>query len=54
MHRPTRKSIVLDLILCPSGLINTISVDDTFISDHGMISVETSMVESHENGANCQ
>ena len=43
MLRPTRKSNILDLIFCPSELINTISVSDTFISDHRMITVETNI-----------
>ena len=43
MHRPTRKSNILDLIFCPSKLINTIVVSDTFISDHRMITVDTSI-----------
>ena len=41
MHIPTRKSNILDLIFCPSELINAIVVSDTFISDHRMITVET-------------
>ena len=40
MHRPTKKYNILDLIFCPSELINTISVSDTFISDHRTITVE--------------
>ena len=29
MHRPTRKSNILDLIFCPNELINSIVVSDT-------------------------
>ena len=43
MHRPTRKSNILDLIFCPNELINSIVVSDTFISDHRMITVETNI-----------
>ena len=43
MHRSTRKSNILDLIICPSELINSIVVSDTFISDHRMITVETNI-----------
>ena len=39
----TRKSNILDLIFCPSELSNTISVSDTFVSDHRMITVETNI-----------
>ena len=31
VHKPTRKSNLLDLIFCPNDLINTISISDTFI-----------------------
>ena len=41
VHMPTRKSTILDLIFCPNDLINTISISDTFISDHRMITVDT-------------
>ena len=41
VHRPTRKSNILDLIFCPIELINSISIFDTFISDHRIITVET-------------
>ena len=41
VHKPTRKSNILDLIFCPNDLINTISISDTFISDHRMITVDT-------------
>ena len=41
VHRPTRKSNIVDLIFCPSKFINTISVYDTFIIDHQMFAVET-------------
>ena len=37
-QQPSRKSNILDLIFCE--FINTISVYDTFISDHRMIVVE--------------
>ena len=40
VHRQTRKSNVIDLIFCPNDLINTISISDTFISDHRMITVD--------------
>ena len=43
VHRPTRKSNILDLILCPNELINSIVISDTFISDHRMITVETNI-----------
>ena len=43
MHRPTRKSNILDLFFCPSELINAIVASDTFISDHRMIFVETNI-----------
>ena len=43
MHRPTRKSNILDLIFCPNELIDSIVVSDTFISDHRMITVETNI-----------
>ena len=43
VHRPTRKSNILDLIFCPNELINSIVVSDTFISDHRMITVETNI-----------
>ena len=41
VHKPTRKSNIIDLIFCPNDLINTISISDTFISDHQMITVDT-------------
>ena len=41
VHKPTRKPNILDLIFCPNDLINTISISDTFISDHQMIPVNT-------------
>ena len=43
VHRPTRKSNILDLIFCSNELINTLVVSDTFISDHRMITVETNI-----------
>ena len=43
VHRPTRKSNILDLIFCPNELINSIVVSDTFISYHQMITVETNI-----------
>ena len=43
MHISTRKFNILDLIFCPSELINTIVVSDTFISDHRMITVKTNI-----------
>ena len=43
VHRPTRKSNILDLIFCPNKLINSIVVSDTFISDHRIITVETNL-----------
>ena len=43
VHRPTRKSYILDLTFCPNELINSIVVSDTFISDHRMITVETNI-----------
>ena len=43
MHRPTRKSNIIDLIFCPNELINSIVVSNTFISDHRMITVETTI-----------
>ena len=41
VHKPTRKSNIINWIFCPNDLINTISLSDTFISDHRMITVET-------------
>ena len=43
LHRPIRKSNILDLFFCPNELINTIVVSDSFISDHRMITVETNI-----------
>ena len=43
VHRPTRKSNILNLIFCPNELINSIVASDTFISNHRMISVETNI-----------
>ena len=41
VHMPTKKYNILDFIFCPGELINTISISDTFISDHRMDTDET-------------
>ena len=43
VHRPTRKSNILDYFFCPNELIKPIVISDTFISDHRIIIVETNI-----------
>ena len=38
---PTRNSNILDLIFCPDNIINSITVSDTFLSDHRIIYADT-------------
>ena len=40
---PTRKHNILDLIFCPNDLVNYITTTDTFLSDHQIIHVSTSI-----------
>ena len=39
----TRKLNILDLILCPGDFVNYITTTDTFMSDHRIINVSTSI-----------
>ena len=39
----TRKLNILDLIFCPDDLVNYITTTDTFLSDHRIINVSTSV-----------
>ena len=39
----TRKLSILDLIFCPDDLVNYITTTDTFLSDHRIINVSTSI-----------
>ena len=38
---PTRNSNILDLIFCPDNIIKSITVSDTFLSDHHIIYADT-------------
>ena len=41
IDKPTRLSNILDLIFCPDELIKSISVADTYLSDHRILTVST-------------
>ena len=43
VKEPTRKFNILDLIVCPDDLVNYISTTDTFLSDHRIINVSSSI-----------
>ena len=43
VNLPTKKTIILDLVFCNSELIDTIDICDTFISDHCLLTVNTSI-----------
>ena len=43
VKEPTRKLNILDLIFCPDDLVNYITTTDTFLSDHRIINVSTSI-----------
>ena len=43
VKEPTRKLNILDLIFCPDDLVNYITNTDTFLSDHRIINVSTSI-----------
>ena len=41
IDKPTRLSNILDLIFCPDELIKSISVADTYLSDHRILTIST-------------
>ena len=41
LTKPTRLSNILDLIFCPDELIKSISVADTYLSDHRILTIST-------------
>ena len=43
VNLPTRKNNILDLVFCNSELIDSIDICDTFISDHCLLTVNTSI-----------
>ena len=43
VKEPTRKLNILDQIFCPDDLVNYITTTDTFLSDHRIINVSTSI-----------
>ena len=43
VNLPTRKNNILDLVFCNSELIDSIDICDTFISDHRLLTVNTSI-----------
>ena len=43
VNLPTRKNNILDLVFCNSELIDSIDICDTFISDHCLLTVNTSV-----------
>lgn len=43
VHEPTRKDNILDLIFSNSDVINSIDICSTFISDHCLLSVQTTI-----------
>ena len=43
VNLPTRKNNILDLVFCNSELIDSIDISDTFISDHCLLTVNTSV-----------
>ena len=43
VYLPTRKNNILDLVFCNSELIDSIDICDTFISDHCLLTVNTSV-----------
>ena len=44
---PTRKSNILDLIFSPDDFVNSIDVTDSILSDHHIITVNTSISFNH-------
>ena len=43
VKEPTRKHNILDIIFCPDDLVNYITTTNTFLSDHRIIHVSTSI-----------
>ena len=43
VKEPIRKLNILDHIFCPDNLVNHITITDTFLSDHRIIKVSTSI-----------
>ena len=43
VKEPTRKHNILDLIFCPDDLVNYITTTNTFLSDHQIIHISTSI-----------